>query len=272
MAVLRPEILAALSRELASCRTDGLVGMNELTGKKVLVTGGSRGIGAAAAVLLAERGAEVAITYNASRDAAAAVVKEIEAAGGRAFALAADAADAAAVGDAVRRAAELLGGLDVLVNNAGVGAVAPIGELSLDDVNRVLAVNVRGAYAAAQAAVPLLPDGGRMIHLGSCAADRVTSPGMTLYAMSKSALVGLSKALARELGARGITSNVIHPGPINTDMNPADGPYAAAQIADLALNRYGNPEEVAAAIAYLAGPHAAFITGTELSVDGGHAA
>jgi 3-oxoacyl-[acyl-carrier protein] reductase len=246
--------------------------MNELLGKKALVTGGSRGIGAATAIALAERGADVALTYNSSTDAAAKVVKEIEALGRRAFALEVDAADATAVGDGVRRAADQLGGLDILVNNAGVGAIAPITELTSADVDRVLAVNVRGVYAATQAAVPVLSDGGRVIHLGSCAAGRVTSPGMTLYAMSKAALVGLSKGLARELGARGITSNVVQPGPIDTDMNPADGPFAAAQIGDLALDRYGKPAEVAAAIAYLAGPHGAYVTGTELTIDGGHTA
>ncbi|WP_371404876.1 SDR family oxidoreductase [Kribbella sp. NBC_00662] len=246
--------------------------MNELVGKKAMVTGGSRGIGAATAIALAEKGADVAITYNASADAAATVVKEIEGLGRRAVAFAVDAADAVAVGDGVLRAAESLGGLDILVNNAGVGAIAPITDLTSADVDRVVAVNIRGVYAATQAAVPLLSDGGRVIHLGSCAAGRVTSPGMTLYAMSKAALVGLSKALAREFGARNITSNVVQPGPINTDMNPADGPFAAGQIADLALDRFGSPLEVAAAITYLAGPHAAYITGTELTIDGGHTA
>ena len=246
--------------------------MNELQDLKALVTGGSRGIGAATAIALAERGADVALTYNNSADAAAKVVKEIEALGRRAFALEVDAADAVAVADGVQRAADQLGGLDILVNNAGVGAIGPITELTLADLDRVLAVNVRGVYAATQAAVPLLSDGGRVIHLGSCAAGRVTSPGMTLYAMSKAALVGLSKGLARELGSRGITSNVVQPGPIDTDMNPADGPFAAAQICDLALDRFGKPAEVAAAIAYLAGPHGAYVTGTELTIDGGHTA
>jgi 3-oxoacyl-[acyl-carrier protein] reductase len=246
--------------------------MNELLGKKALVTGGSRGIGAATALALAERGADVALTYNNSSDAAAKVVKEIEALGRRAFALDVDAADAIAVADGVHRAADRLGGLDILVNNAGVGAIGPITELTLADLDRVLAVNVRGVYAATQSAVPVLADGGRVIHLGSCAAARVTGPGMTLYAMSKAALVGLSKGLARELGSRGITSNVVQPGPIDTDMNPADGPFAEAQIAHLALDRFGRPDEVAAAIAYLAGPHAAYVTGTELTIDGGHAA
>jgi len=246
--------------------------MNELLGKKALVTGGSRGIGAATAIALAERGADVAFTYKNSADAAAKVAKEIEALGRRAFALEVDAADAVAVADGVRRAADQLGGLDIVVNNAGIGAIAPISDLTLADLDRVLAVNVRGAYAAAQAAVPRLSDGGRMIHLGSCVTERVPGPGMTLYAMSKSAMTGLSKSLARELGSRGITSNVVQPGPIDTDMNPADGPFAAAQLTNLALPRFGTAAEVAATITYLAGPAAAYVTGTELSIDGGHAA
>jgi 3-oxoacyl-[acyl-carrier protein] reductase len=246
--------------------------MNELLNKFALVTGGSRGIGAATAIALAEHGADVAFTYKSSADAAAKVVKEIEALGRRAFALEVDAADAVAVADGVQQAADRLGGLDILVNNAGVGAIAPIGDLTLADVDRVLAVNIRGAYAAAQAAVPRLSEGGRMIHLGSCVTERVPGPGMTLYAMSKSAITGLSKSLARELGSRGITSNVVHPGPIDTDLNPADGPFAAAQLTNLALPRFGTAAEVAAAITYLAGPQAAYITGTALSIDGGHAA
>ncbi|NUS00811.1 MAG: SDR family oxidoreductase [Kribbellaceae bacterium] len=246
--------------------------MNELLGKKALVTGGSRGIGAATAIALAERGADVAITYSTSADAAATVVKEIEGLGRRGFAFAVDAGDAVAPGDGVRRAAESLGGLDILVNNAGVGAIAPMTDLSLEDVDRVLAVNIRGVFATTQAAVPLLSDGARLIHLGSCAAGRVTSPGMTLYAMSKAALLGLSKALARELGPRNITSNVVQPGPTDTDMNPSDGPFAQPQLTHLALPRFATPTEVAATITYLAGPHASYITGTELTIDGGHTA
>ncbi|GAA3117859.1 NAD(P)-dependent dehydrogenase (short-subunit alcohol dehydrogenase family) [Kribbella aluminosa] len=246
--------------------------MNELLGKKALVTGGSRGIGAATAVALAERGADVAITYSTSADAAATVVKEIEGLGRRGFAFAVDAGDVVAAADGVRLAAEALGGLDILVNNAGVGAIAPIGELAAADIDRVLAVNVRGVYATTQAAVPLLADGARLIHLGSCVAERVPFAGMTLYAMSKSALTGLSKALARELGPRAITSNVVQPGPIDTDMNPADAPSAEPQLTNLALPRFGTPAEVAAAITYLAGPQAAYITGTELTIAGGHTA
>ncbi|MFK4086880.1 SDR family NAD(P)-dependent oxidoreductase [Kribbella sp. NPDC020789] len=246
--------------------------MNILLNKFALVTGGSRGIGAATVIALAEAGADVAFTYNSSTDAAAAVLKEVERLGRRGFAIAVDAADSLATANAVREAATSLGGLDILVNNAGVGAIGPIESFTPADLDRVLAVNVRAVYAASQAAAPLLADGGRMIHIGSCAAARVTGPGMTLYAMTKAALVGLSKGLARELGVRNITSNVVQPGPIDTDMNPADGPYADPQIAHLALGRFGTPAEVAAAVTYLAGPQAAYVTGTELTIDGGHTA
>jgi 3-oxoacyl-[acyl-carrier protein] reductase len=246
--------------------------MTELTGKLALVTGGSRGIGAGVAIALATAGADVAITYNSSADDAATVVKQVEATGRRGFALEADAGDAAAVTDAVERASVVLGGLDVFVNNAGVGTMGMIGDVALEEVDRVLAINVRGLYVAAQAAAGRLADGGRMIHVGSCIADRNTGPGMTLYSMSKSAVVGLNKGLARELGARGITSNVVQPGPTDTAMNPADGPFADAQRKFLALDRFGTVDDVAAAVLYLAGPGGAYVTGTELNVDGGHAA
>jgi 3-oxoacyl-[acyl-carrier protein] reductase len=243
-----------------------------LAGKVAVVLGGSRGIGAAVVRRLAADGASVLFTFASAKAQAAAVAAEVEAAGGRAVALRADSADPQAIRDAVAQAARQFGGLDILVNNAGVGAIAPIGDLTLADVDRALAVNVRGAYAAAQAAVLRLSEGGRMIHVGSCVTERVPGPGMTLYAMSKSAITGLSKSLARELGSRGITSNVVHPGPIDTDMNPADGPFAEAQLTNLAVPRFGTSAEIAAAITYLAGPQAAYITGTALSIDGGHAA
>lgn len=246
--------------------------MTELTGKMALVTGGSRGIGAAVAVALASQGADVALTYNSSPEDAAGVIKQIEATGRRGFAIEADAADADAVTAAVTRAREVLGGLDIFVNNAGVGAMGMIGDVTLEDLDRVLAINVRGPYVAAQAAAGVLADGGRMIHIGSTIADRNTGPGMSLYTMSKSAVVGLNKGLARDLGARGITSNVVQPGPIDTSMNPADGPFAGAQRSFLALDRFGTVDDVAAAVLYLAGPGGSYVTGTELSVDGGHAA
>ncbi|WP_405445320.1 SDR family oxidoreductase [Streptomyces achromogenes] len=243
-----------------------------LNGRTALVTGGSRGIGAATARRLAEGGADVALTYVHDKDAADAVVRDIEALGRRAVALRADAADADEAADAVRRAAGELGGLDVLVGNAAVGVMEPLENLSLADIDRVLAVNVRGVFLAARSAAALMGSGGRIITVGSCVTARVPGPGATLYAMSKSAVVGLTKALARELAGRGITANVVHPGPTDTDMNPADGPYASGQAAMTALGRFGTAEEVASMVAFLAGPEAAYVTGAEFSVDGGYAA
>lgn len=246
--------------------------MNSLNGKKALVTGGSRGIGAATALRLAAQGADVAVTYVQGEEAAREVVAKIEAMGRRGLALHADLGEAAAAAHAVERAAEAFGGLDILVNNAGVGVLAPLGLLSPADVDRVLAVNVRGVFLASQAAAAHLPRGGRIITIGSCMAQRVPGPGGTLYALSKAALVGLTKALARELGGQGINATVVYPGPIDTDMNPADGPTAADQAAMTSLGRYGTADEVASMVAYLAGDEAAYVTGAELSVDGGYAA
>ncbi|MEV0170082.1 SDR family oxidoreductase [Streptomyces sp. NPDC050803] len=242
----------------------------DLDGKVALVTGGSRGIGAATALRLAREGASVAVTYVHGKEAADDVVRGVEALGRRAVALRADSADAEEAAGAVERTVAALGGLDVLVNNVGVGLLGPLESLSLDDVDRVLAVNVRGVFLASQAAAARMADGGRIITIGSCMVRRVPGPGGVLYAMSKSALVGLTKALARELGPRGITANVVHPGPIDTDMNPADGPYAPAQAAMTALGRFGRAEEVAGVVACLAG--AGYVTGAEFAVDGGHAA
>ncbi|WP_328437729.1 SDR family oxidoreductase [Streptomyces sp. NBC_00444] len=241
-----------------------------LNGKVALVTGGSRGIGAATAVRLAREGADVAVTYVSGKDAAEDVVRAVEALGRRAVALRADSADAQEAAGAVTRTAEALGGLDVLVNNVGVGLLGPLESLSVGDVDRLLAVNVRGVFLASQAAAARMSEGGRIITIGTCMTQRVPGPGGTLYAMSKSALIGLTKALARELGARGITANIIHPGPIDTDMNPGDGPYAPGQAAMTALGRFGTSEEVASMVAYLAG--ADYVTGAEFAVDGGHAA
>ncbi|WP_371674349.1 SDR family oxidoreductase [Streptomyces sp. NBC_00289] len=242
-----------------------------LHGKVALVTGGSRGIGAATAVRLAREGADVAVTYVNGKEAAEDVVRAVEALGRRGVALRADSADAEEATGAVRRTTEALGGrLDVLVNNVGVGVLGPLESLSLADVDRVLAVNVRGVFLASQAAASRMGPGGRIVTIGTCMTQRVPGPGGTLYAMSKSALVGLTKALARELGGRGITANIVHPGPIDTDMNPADGPYAAGQAAMTALGRFGAVDEVAATVAHVAA--AAYVTGAEFAVDGGHAA
>ncbi|MFD3501271.1 SDR family oxidoreductase [Streptomyces sp. NPDC058676] len=242
-----------------------------LNDKVALVTGGSRGIGAATALRLAREGADVALTYVDGKSAAEDVVRSVEALGRRAVALRADSADADEAAGAVARTAEALGGrLDVLVNNAGVGALGPLENHSLADVDRVLAVNVRAVFLASQAAAARMGPGGRIITIGSCMTQRVPGPGGTLYAMSKAALTGLTKALARELGGRGITANIVHPGPIDTDMNPADGPFAAGQAGMTALGRFGNAEEVASTVAHLAG--AEYVTGAEFSVDGGFAA
>jgi NAD(P)-dependent dehydrogenase (short-subunit alcohol dehydrogenase family) len=241
-----------------------------LGGKVALVTGGSRGIGAATALRLAREGADVAVTYVRDKEAAEEVVRRVEALGRRAVALRADSADPREAAGAVGRAAEALGRLDVLVNNVGVGLLGPLDGITLADVDHVLSVNVRGVFLASQAAAARMSDGGRIITIGTCMTQRVPGPGGTLYAMSKAALTGLTKALARELGPRGITANIVHPGPIDTAMNPADGPYAPSQAALTALGRFGTPDEVAATVTHLAG--AAYVTGAEYAVDGGHAA
>ncbi|MFF5796551.1 SDR family NAD(P)-dependent oxidoreductase [Streptomyces albogriseolus] len=241
-----------------------------LLGRTALVTGGSRGIGAATALRLAQEGADVAVTYVSGKEAAEDVVRAVEALGRRAVALRADAGDPEEAASAVTAAVRHLGRLDVLVNNAGVGVMGPLESLSPADVDRVLAVNVRGVFLTSRAAAAVMPRGGRIITVGSCLTQRAPGTGGTLYAMSKAALVGLTKALARELGERGITANIVHPGPTDTDMNPADGPYAAGQAAVTALGRFGTAREVAETIVHLAG--AAYVTGAEVAVDGGHAA
>ncbi|MDI3405295.1 SDR family oxidoreductase [Streptomyces cavernicola] len=243
-----------------------------MSGKAALVTGGSRGIGAAIALRLAEDGADVAITYVRDEAAAQAVVGKIRATGRRGLAIRADAADAEASAEVVERTVTEFGRLDVLVNNVGVGVLGPMDELGLDAVDRVLDVNVRSVFLTSQAAAARLGRGGRIVTVGSCMAQRVPGPGGTLYATSKAALIGLTKALARELGGRGITANVVHPGPIDTDMNPADGPFAEAQSAMTAVGRYGSAAEVASMVGYLASDESAYVTGAEFSVDGGHAA
>ncbi|KUL43491.1 SDR family oxidoreductase [Streptomyces regalis] len=241
-----------------------------LHGKVALVTGGSRGIGAATALRLAREGADVAVTYVNGKEAAEEVVRAVQSLGRRAVALRADSADADEAAGAAGRTAEALGGLDVLVNNAGVGVLGPLEGLSLADVDRVIAVNVRGVFLASQAAAARMTEGGRIITIGTCMTQRVPGPGGTLYATSKSALIGLTRALARELGPRGITANIVHPGPIDTDMNPADGPHAPDQAAMTALGRFGTADEVASTVVHLAG--ADYVTGAEFAVDGGHAA
>jgi len=243
--------------------------MTELTGKRALVTGASRGIGAAIALAMAEKGADVAITYERSAELAAEVVRAIEAKGRRGFAIQADSADAEAVKRSVDQAAQSLGGLDILVNNAGIARGGPVAEASLADIDALLAVNIRSVVLASQAAIAHLSEGGRIVSIGSCLAERVPFPGITIYSMTKSALLAFTRGLARELGPRGITVNLVHPGPTDTDMNPATGEQADGQRAITALGHYGKPEDVAAAVAFLASPAARQITGTGISVDGG---
>ncbi|PRE49249.1 SDR family NAD(P)-dependent oxidoreductase [Burkholderia sp. AU12872] len=243
--------------------------MNRLQGKRALVTGGSRGIGAAIAKRLAADGADVAITYEKSAERAQAVVADIEALGRRAVAIQADSADPAAVRGAVDRAAQTLGGLDILVNNAGIFRAGTIDDLTLDDIDATLNVNVRAVIVASQAAVRHLGDGGRIVPTGSCLATRVPEAGMSLYAASKAALIGWTQGLARDLGPRGITVNIVHPGSTDTDMNPADGEHAAAQLARMAIPRYGKADDVAALVAFVVGPEGRSINGTGLTIDGG---
>ncbi|MGF1631774.1 MAG: SDR family oxidoreductase [Kiloniellaceae bacterium] len=246
--------------------------MQDLVGRAALVTGGSRGIGAAIALALAERGCDVAITYATSAAKADDVVAKIEAAGRRGLALRADSAEAAAVTAAVDRAAAAFGRLDILVNNAGIFPYGPPEEMTLEDIDRTLAIHVRAVYLASQAALRHLGSGGRIISIGSCFAQRVPYGGITLYAMSKSALIGFTKGLARDVGDRGITVNVVDPGSTDTEMNPADGEGAAAERALMAVADYAKPAEIAAMVAHLAGASGRFVTGASIAVDGGFAA
>jgi NAD(P)-dependent dehydrogenase (short-subunit alcohol dehydrogenase family) len=243
--------------------------MGSLQGKRALVTGASRGIGAAIARRLAADGANVAITYERSAEQARAVVTAIEGHGGRGLALEASSADPAAVTEAVDRTAQAFGGIDILVNNAGIYRGGPLEALTLEDIDATLAVNVRAVIVASQAAAAHMGEGGRIISIGSCLAERVTETGASLYALSKAALIGWTKGLARDLGGRGITVNIVHPGSTDTDMNPADGDGAAAQRARMAIPRYGKPEDIAALVAFVAGAEGRFINGRGLTIDGG---
>jgi 3-oxoacyl-[acyl-carrier protein] reductase len=241
----------------------------KLEGKIALITGGSRGIGAAIAKRLASDGARVAITYSKGADAAASVVKEIERAGGKAIVIQADATDAQASKAAVEKTVATFGKLDVLVNNAGTAIPKTFEETTLEEMDRVLDINVRGVFIATQAALKHMKTGGRIIMIGSSLGERVLVPGLVPYSATKGAVKIFTQALSRELGNRGITVNNVQPGPIDTDLNPATSEWAVPQKAVTALDRFGRVDEVAALVAFVAGPESSYITGANLTVDGG---
>jgi 3-oxoacyl-[acyl-carrier protein] reductase len=243
--------------------------MSQLANKVALVTGGSRGIGAAIAKRLAADGASVAITYAKDSSAASAVVNAIERGGGKAVAIRADAADTEAVKGAVEETVATFGRLDVLVNNAGTAIPKPFEETTFDEMDRMIDINVRGTLAATQAALKHMRRGGRIIMIGSSVGERVVAPGLVAYSATKGAVKMFSQGLSREVGSRGITVNNVQPGPIDTELNPAAGEWAVPQKAATALDRYGHVEEVAALVAFVAGPDSSYITGANLTVDGG---
>ena len=242
---------------------------DKLTGKSALVTGGSRGIGAAIAKRLAADGATVAITYSKGAQDAARVVETIEAAGGTAVAIQADATDATAVQAAVDEVVSTFGRLDILVNNAGTAIPKPFEDTTIEELDHVLNLNVRGLFVTTQAALKHLPDGGRIISIGSCVGERMMTPGLVAYSATKGAVKMFTQGLAREVGPRGITVNNIQPGPIDTDLNPADDQWAEPQLAATALKRYGHVDDIAPMVSFIAGPEAGYITGANLTVDGG---
>ena len=243
--------------------------MPALNKKVALITGGSRGIGAAIAKRLAADGASVAITYAKDASSASAVVKAIELAGGKAVAIQADSANAEAVKAAVEKTVATLGKLDVLVNNAGTAIPKKFEDTTLEELDRVININVRGVFVATQAALKHMNNGGRIIMIGSCVGERMMTPGLAPYSATKGAVKMFTQGLSREVGDRGITVNNVQPGPIDTDLNPAAGDWAVPQKAATALNRYGTVEEVAALVSFVAGPESSYITGANLTVDGG---
>jgi 3-oxoacyl-[acyl-carrier protein] reductase len=244
-------------------------GGQKLAGKVAVVTGGSRGIGAAIARRLAADGANVAITYTKDAGAATSVAKEIEGAGRKAIAIKADAADADAVKAAVEKAVATFGQLDILVNNAGTAIPKLFEATTLEEMDRVIDINIRGVFVTTQAALKHMKSGGRIIMIGSCVGERTMTPGLASYSATKAAVKLFTQGLSREVGSRGITVNNVQPGPIDTDLNPASGDWATPQIANTALKRYGHVDDIAALVAFVAGPEASYITGASLTCDGG---
>ncbi|WP_433578375.1 SDR family oxidoreductase [Nocardia brasiliensis] len=240
--------------------------------KTALVTGGSRGVGAGIVARLAADGAKVAFTYTRSRERAEAVAAAVGAAGGTAHPIHADSLHEQDIEAAVARTVDRFGGLDILVNNAAVGSFAPITDLKIDEIDAMLTINVRSTIIAIREALAHMGEGGRIINIGSINADRTPFPGQSVYALTKGAVSSLTRGLARELAPRGITINNIQPGPIDTDANPADGPNAPAMLGVMAVGRYGTAAEIGAFVSYLAGPDAAYITGSSLNIDGGFTA
>lgn len=243
--------------------------IRDLEGRRALVTGASRGIGAGIARALADRGADVAFTWLKSTDRAAEVLRDIEAKGRRGRSIRADSADPAAVRRSVAETVAAFGGLDILVNNVGISRDGAFVDMRLEDIDALLHVNTRAAVLASQAAIPHLKAGGRIITIGSCVAERVPFPGLTVYSMTKSAMLALTRGLARDLGPQGITVNLVQPGPIDTDQNPANGPWADINRRFTSLGRYGTPADIAAAVTFLASPAAGFMTGSVVTVDAG---
>jgi 3-oxoacyl-[acyl-carrier protein] reductase len=240
-----------------------------LQDKVALVTGGSRGIGAAIAKRLAADGANVAITYSKDAEAADSVVSAIEQAGGKAIAIQADATEAKAIQSAVEKTVATFGGIDVLVNNAGIAIPKKFEETTREEIDRMFAVNVHGTMAATRAALKHMKSGGRIIMIGSCVGERTLTPGLVAYSATKGAVKMFTQGLSREVGGCGITVNNVQPGPIDTDLNPAAGDWAVPQKAVTALDRYGRVDEVSALVAFVAGPESSYITGANLTVDGG---
>lgn len=240
-----------------------------LKNKVAFITGGSRGIGAAITTRLANEGARVAFTYNNSDERAQVIKKEIENNGGQALAIKADSADPVALRSAISMVVSEWGNIDILVNNAGIFIGGTIDQATIEDFNHTVSVNVQSVFVATREVLPHMKDGGRIITIGSNMADRIAMAGASLYGMSKSALIGLTKGMARDLGSKKITANLVQPGPTNTDMNPEDGPTASMQIAMTALSHYGKPNDIAGLVAFLASEESGFITGTAITIDGG---